>query len=423
MLARIRKGAMSINTPSSPDRPLPDGADIGLPWHLGLPGSLEQTFRAYLLSLSRVLIRFSFIIVLILLLGGSMVEVLIDPSSALHSWRARLIAIMAAMLAWWCAGPEKPDWMIQPSVCLAALVISLTNNYLSITLSHDLAYSYYLFNLLAILLMGTLFRISIRWAFFNSILILSLMLSSMLLFSSLSHPEILMLFFFVVAGGVLGLYGHYNFEKLQRKHFLAERVLAMHRNELHSANLVLENQATEDPLTGAVNRRGMEDRLGRMIAMQQQRITPGSTPNGNLFVLLFDIDFFKQYNDTYGHLAGDDCLRTVSAVVHSMVQSDKDFIARYGGEEFLVVLNGIKLNDALVFAERVRDRIEKQGIEHRASRNSNVITISIGVAGWKAGISRTSELIRLADEALYEAKGLGRNRVVLLNDDGAVRPI
>jgi diguanylate cyclase (GGDEF)-like protein len=326
---------------------------------------------------------------------------------------------MAAGFAWWSAGPEKPHWLIQPSVCLTALIISLTNNYLAVTLSHSLAYSYYLFNLLAILLMGTLFRITLRWAFFNSIIILFVMLSSMLMFSQLSRAEVLVLFFFVLAGGVLSLYGQYNFEKLQRKHYLAERVLAMHRSELHSANLILENQATEDPLTGAVNRRGMEDRLGRLIHFQRQR----TTHHGNLFALLFDIDFFKQYNDTYGHLVGDECLRTVSTVVQSMIQSETDFIARYGGEEFLVVLNGIRLNDALVFAERVRDRIEKQGIEHKASRNSNVITISVGLAGWRPGISQTSELIRLADEALYEAKGLGRNRVVLLADDGSVRPL
>lgn len=410
---------MSIIKHPPQDPPLPDGADISLPWHLGLPAPLEQSFQVYLLDLSRTLIRSSFVIVLLLLVGGSMIEVLIDPASAMHSWRARLIAIMAATLTWWLAGPEQPDWLIQPSVCLTALIISITNNYLSITLNHSLAYTYYLFNLLAILLMGTLFRITLRWSLINSAMILLLMIFSMVLYSELKPAETLVLFFFVLAGGVLSLYGQYNFERLQRKHFLAERVLAMHRNELHSANLVLENQATEDPLTGTVNRRGMEERLSRQISLLRQR----KGQDGNLYVLLFDIDFFKQYNDNYGHLAGDECLRTVSTVVQSMIQSEADFIARYGGEEFLVALNGIRLNDALVFAERVRDRIEKQGIEHKASRNSDVITISVGVAGWRAEICQTSELIRMADEALYEAKGLGRNRVVLLDERGEARPL
>ncbi len=398
------------------DRPLPDGADIRLPWHLRLPTPLERSFQAYLLGLSRALIRSSFLIVIVLLLGGSLIEVLIDPDSAMHSWRARLLAIMAASFAWWAAAPGRPEHLLQPAVCVTALTVSMSNNYLSATLDHELNYSYYLFNLLAILLMGTLFRITLRWALVTTGIILLLMLCSMVFFSKLPVTEIMVLFFFVLAGGVLSLHGQYNFERLQRQHYLAERVLAMHRSELHSANIVLENQASEDPLTGTVNRRGMEDRLGRLIHQQKQR-TP---QEGNLFVLLFDIDFFKQYNDNYGHLAGDDCLRTVSAVVQSMIQSESDFLARYGGEEFLVVLNGIRLNDALVFAERVRDRIEKQGMEHSASRCSNVITISVGVAAWRQGVTQCSDLIRLADEALYEAKRLGRNRVVLINDDGSL---
>lgn len=401
------------------DRPLPDGSDIRLPWHLGLPAQLEHSFRIYLLGLSRTLIRSSFIIVVILLLGGSMVEMLIDPDSAMHSWRARLLAIMAASFAWWAAAPGRPDHLLQPAVCLTALVVSLSNNYLGATVDHELYYSYYLFNLLAILLMGTLFRITLRWALMTSAIILLVMLISMLAFSPLSSAEALMLFFFVMAGGILSLYGQYNFERLQRQYYLAERVLAMHRNELHSANIVLESQASEDALTGTVNRRGLEDRLGRLIHQQKQQ-TPRQ---GNLFVLLFDIDFFKQYNDNYGHLAGDDCLRTVSMVVQSMIQSESDFIARYGGEEFLVVLNRVRLNDALIFSERVRDRIEKQGIERRASRCSNVITISAGVAAWRPGIIQCADLIHLADEALYEAKRLGRNRVVMIDEAGTLQPM
>jgi diguanylate cyclase (GGDEF)-like protein len=409
---------MNADKRPSSDRPLPDGADIRLPWHLGLPPVLEKSFQVYLLNLSRTLIRSSFVIVLILLLAGSMVEILVDPDSALHSWRARLIAIMAATFAWWSAAPNRPDRLLQPAVCFTALTVSLSNNYLGTTLDHELSYSYYLFNLLAILLMGTLFRITLRWALATSALILLLMLISMTLFSDLSNVEVLILFFFVLAGGVLILYGQYNFERLQRQHYLAERVLAMHRNELHSANMVLENQASEDALTGTVNRRGMDDRLGRLIHQQRQR-----GQDGNLFVLLFDIDFFKQYNDTYGHQAGDECLRMVAATVQSMIQSETDFIARYGGEEFLVVLTGIRMNDALVFAERVRDRIEKQGMEHRSSRCSNVVTISVGVAAWRHNIVQTGDLIHLADEALYEAKHLGRNRVVMIDEDGSLRPL
>ena len=133
---------MNADDRLSSDRPLPDGADIRLPWHLGLPTALERSFQVYLLSLSRTLIRSSFVIVLMLLLAGSMVEVLVDPDSALHSWRARLLAIMAATFAWWSATPDRPGRLLQPAVCFTAITISLSNNYLSATLDHELSYIY-----------------------------------------------------------------------------------------------------------------------------------------------------------------------------------------------------------------------------------------------------------------------------------------
>ena len=410
-----------MNLPNrSQEKSLPDGADLHLPWHLKLPDQLESAFQNYFLTLSRRLIRSSFYIVLALLLSGSAMEFLIDPDSALLGWRARLIAVMAASAAWWASQPRSPENLLQPAVSLTAIIIALSNNYLGASIEHSLSYSYYLFNLLAILLMGSLFRITLRWALATSVIIFILMLLSMIFASPLSTNEILVLSFFVLSGGILSLYGQYNFERLQRKHFIAERVLAMHRHELHSANMILENQVSEDPLTGTVNRRGLEVRLSGLL---HQKRYQGTSDSGQIFALLFDIDFFKQYNDTYGHLAGDECLRHIASVPRSMIQSDTDFIARYGGEEFLVILNGIKLNDALVFAERMRDRIEKKGMAHSSSRVSNVVTISVGVAGWRPGIEKTADLIQHADEALYEAKKLGRNRVVLLDQDGTLRPM
>src|SRR5690606_9704899 len=209
------------------------------------------------------------------------VEALVDPASAMQSWRARLLAIMAAALVWRVAASERPLSQLQPAVSFCALVIAASNNYLASSLEHALSYSYYLFNLLAIMLMGTLFRITVRWAAITSFIILFTMLISMVLFSNLDHSAILSLFFFILCGGALSLYGQYSFEKLQRQHYLSERVLAMHRSELHSANQVLENQVTEDPLTGAVNRRGMEERLSRLIHQQKQR----GPQEGNLFAI------------------------------------------------------------------------------------------------------------------------------------------
>ena len=133
-----------------------------------------------------------------------------------------------------------------------------------------------------------------------------------------------------------------------------------------------------------------------------------------------DIDHFKQFNDTYGHPAGDECLKKISHVPLSMVQADTDFVARYGGEEFVIILTDSSFNDALVFAERMRNRVEQRGLPHSGSRVSQVVTISVGVACSDHGASNGAELLKQADEALYQAKGAGRNRVAMTNSQGLV---
>lgn len=393
-------------------KPLPSGHELALPWHLRLPEKLELEFRQYLLEDSRPIIRSGLWLVLLLFIGGTAVEFLVDNSSLLLTWRARLLSVLAVVPIWLAASRDEYRQWIQSSVALFALILGAANDYAGVIIDHPLSWSYFLVNLLAILLMSTLFKITLHWAAGASLILFLMLVVSL---QQVSHPnqaEMLVIFFVVFSGAVLSLTGHYFFERLQRKHFVIERMLSQHRNELHSANIALENQATEDPLTGTVNRRGMQSRLTQLI--EQARSTGESD---SLFLLLFDIDFFKQYNDTYGHLAGDDCLKQVASVPKSLIQNHQDFVARYGGEEFVVVLAGIHMNDALVFADRLRNRIEKLNLEHKSSRVSDVVTISVGVAGMTAEVKQAEQLIARADEALYQAKGAGRNRTVVMGAD------
>ena len=229
--------------------------------------------------------------------------------------------------------------------------------------------------------------------------------------------EPLTLMLVTLAFSSMSLFGQYVYERLLRQHFLSEHVLFQHRDELHSANLILENQATVDGMTGCINRRGMESRLNHLYHLLQKQ-SPDAPERVTL--MLFDIDFFKQYNDTYGHPAGDECLKKVASVPLSMVQAEKDFVARYGGEEFVIVLTDSSFNDALVFAERMRNRVEQLGLPHSGSRISQVVTISVGVACSDGQADNGAELLKLADEALYQAKGAGRNRVALMSNQGLV---
>jgi diguanylate cyclase (GGDEF)-like protein len=152
------------------------------------------------------------------------------------------------------------------------------------------------------------------------------------------------------------------------------------------------HSSLHDPLTGLPNRRNMEIFFEKAFAQAGR--------GASLSVLLFDIDRFKSYNDTYGHAAGDKVLVAVGKVAAAQLR-DTDLIARFGGEEFLVVCLGLGLTESYKVAERIRAAIETQ----------TDVTVSIGVAAYNHGLADKEKLVESADSALYEAKHNGRNRV------------
>ncbi len=167
-------------------------------------------------------------------------------------------------------------------------------------------------------------------------------------------------------------------------------------------NLVLEQQAHIDGLTGLANRR----RFDQVLESECARAGRGGHA---VSLLLIDVDFFKRYNDRYGHLAGDDCLRLVAKAIESSVRRPADLPSRYGGEEFAVILPMTTREGALLMAERIRDSIAKLDVAHVDSACGH-ITVSIGAATTLATrADQGPELIAAADRALYQAKAQGRN--------------
>jgi diguanylate cyclase (GGDEF)-like protein len=154
-----------------------------------------------------------------------------------------------------------------------------------------------------------------------------------------------------------------------------------------------KNLSLHDHLTGMPNRRFMEMELGRVFTMAKRYGKPFS-------VIMLDIDHFKEYNDTYGHPAGDNLLMMAAATLTKEIRTI-DFICRYGGEEFLIILPEIELLGAYEAAERIRKAVEV----------NMPVTISCGVSSFNSSISKKAELIQRADKALYQAKNMGRNRV------------
>jgi diguanylate cyclase (GGDEF)-like protein len=169
---------------------------------------------------------------------------------------------------------------------------------------------------------------------------------------------------------------------------------------------LLESLSLLDALTDIPNRRRFDEAL----ASEWKRATRDATP---LSLLMIDIDHFKQYNDYYGHGAGDVCLQMVAAELSNGVVRPNDLVARYGGEEFVVILPETDQASAMQIAERLRGRIEKLGLPHVYFEVESVVTISVGVAT-QVNISENllpQILNDAADQALYKAKESGRNRV------------
>jgi len=188
----------------------------------------------------------------------------------------------------------------------------------------------------------------------------------------------------------------------------ASLITLTHR--LDAANRELRRLSAQDSLTGISNRRHFDQTL----AQEWRRALRARRP---LALILFDIDYFKQYNDVYGHQAGDECLRTVAGNLARHARRPGDWVARFGGEEFGVVLSETDGLGAVHLAEQMRAAIEALAIPHAGSAVGRAVTISAGVASMVPDLASgdLGELVQWADAALYEAKRQGRNRVVSYN--------
>lgn len=186
-----------------------------------------------------------------------------------------------------------------------------------------------------------------------------------------------------------------------------EKVVDFRTTELKRANLELERLAGMDGLTGLVNHRTFHERL----SLEWRRCVRLGTPLSLIFI---DIDHFKPYNDSHGHLEGDVCLKRVADAIASNVGRSTDVTARYGGEEFAVILPDTPEEGALHVAEQQRLAVQALAIPHGASPVASVVTVSLGVATTIPSERGTAgELLERADAAMYRAKDAGRNRVVV----------
>ncbi len=177
--------------------------------------------------------------------------------------------------------------------------------------------------------------------------------------------------------------------------------------ELKQLNTELHEKATTDALTGLLNRHGLDENM-KLLWQTIRR------DKSTISAILLDIDFFKKYNDTYGHQRGDNCIQIIADVILSSLQRSTDLAVRYGGEEFLIILPSTNIVGTREVAERMIETIRNKKIEHKTSEIGKYLSISIGIAEeTPSKTNNPKDLIEHADIALYQSKDQGRNRLTV----------
>jgi len=364
---------------------------------LRFEGPLEKDFRESYSQESLIRGRLSGMIALILLLGVTCLSFLLGGDEDLSINRTRLAVLLpillGALIVFYHPALQR---FYMPTATLAVSVFGLVSCYNGIQAAMD-GKSYLVAGLVLIIIYPCLFL----GMFFNRAASLAVMLVvaflGMGLFMGLDVNTLFYGTAILAAAAIIGAHACYNLEHAHRVNFLETRML----NEL----------AERDGLTGLYNRRIFDDYIQRLWRQASREEVP-------LAIIFVDIDFFKLYNDLYGHQAGDDCLKRVAEAMLRTAKRPFDFCARYGGEEFVIVLYGPPRDYAESLPEKIRRDVAALEIAHTGSEVANNVTVSVGVAIALPGGGRSlAGAIQMADEALYEAKAKGRNRIVFKDAD------
>ena len=205
----------------------------------------------------------------------------------------------------------------------------------------------------------------------------------------------------LIAGAIFMLAANFFLEREYRRAYLYRVQNRLHVAALRESNDKLRVLSHLDALTGIANRRSFDELLADLCRQADQE------PFG---IVMLDIDFFKNFNDLYGHPVGDDCIRRVAGILRASMRRSGDRVARFGGEEFVALLPGTELKESIDVAERMRRGVRDLGMPHGSSRIAPVVTISAGVL-WVSSQADPAGILARTDAALYQAKRQGRDRV------------
>ena len=292
---------------------------------------------------------------------------------------------------------HNPPPILREGVAMTVIISQSAIIMVLVALSQSEFRGHYHVGMLLGLMFGVMvLRVRFWYMVTASIATLGLFLATSLLYSGLPQVEQQGMASVMVAAMVFSLIAGYSLEREQRLTWLRsinERLRSEQFEELSHM----------DALTGLGNRRALEKKLESLRTERAGQCVA---------VAIVDIDHFKTYNDAFGHVAGDDCLRRVSAILMTEARKQDDSVFRFGGEEFVVLITGAKRHGARQVCERLRKAVEAEAIPHVTPRRHSILTVSIGVACQEAGEDFDADsLIFAADRQLYAAKDRGRNQV------------
>lgn len=299
------------------------------------------------------------------------------------------------------------NWILTASAGLTALL----NLYIIVPSTSPLACGYLATMALMVVCWNSLLRYGLTPALVHCALVAMQFGLAILVMPShgglLAVPVSVML----IGSIAFSLYGCYSLERAERAAYLLRTRNGIIHTKLKVANDRLYQQARQDPLTGVPNRRYFDEAIAKVCLPDLQQALGRHSEVG---VMLIDVDFFKLYNDHYGHSAGDRCLKSVAQAIEKCVRQPADLFARIGGEEFAVILQQTNGKRAIEVSERILSAVNSLPLRHGARQDGTAnVTISIGLAvGRPTDKQSVQALVSEADVALLRAKAAGRNRIV-----------
>ncbi|MBZ0329556.1 GGDEF domain-containing protein [Halomonas sp. ANAO-440] len=338
-------------------------------------------------------------------------DVVIRPES-LHTaaWIRFGLMTPLGIVALYCVHRGLPPAMREATMSATMIVAMLLSNVIFVLSTSP--YSFLdTFSFGLILVVGNIvFSLRFGFALVTSLLCGVIMVAFVVPYDAIESPVKINTLVVFTSSAIFTLVANYRLEASERQSYLLLLREKLRNQAALKDNQTLTKMSATDPLTGVANRRHFDSALA-------QRWSEAITEQTMLGMLVIDIDCFKNYNDRYGHLQGDACLRQVAVEMQRHVRQDNDLVVRYGGEEFVVLLPNASSESAKLAAERIRQGIEALAIPNQGAEHSPVITVSIGVAVLHPSATQAaSTLLKRADEALYQAKRAGRNRSVLAPD-------